>query len=105
MHQSSQRDEERVSSVNKGCTGHLSFCVCGLGLVYERQNESILTEWAFQEARKALIEPQTPVEEEVNQETKASENKEDKVSAEDGKTESGEMEREYMLLWLLFLVL
>lgn len=85
-------------------TGHLGFCVCGLGLVYERQNESILTEWAFQEARKALMEPQTPLEEEVNQERKESENKEDKVPAKDGKIDPGEMEREYMLLWLLFLV-
>lgn len=85
-------------------TGHLSVCVCRLGLVYERQDESILTEWAFQEARKALMEPQTPLEEEVNQGRKESEHKE-KVSAEDGKTDSGEMERESMLLWLLFLVL
>lgn len=76
----------------------ISFCVCGLGLVYERQNESILTEWAFQEARKALMDPQTPMEEEVNQERKESENKEDKVAAKGGKIESGEMEREYMLL-------
>ncbi|XP_029702607.1 cilia- and flagella-associated protein 70 isoform X2 [Takifugu rubripes] len=59
-----------------------------LGLVYERQNESILTEWAFQEARKALMEPQTPVEEEVNQDRKESENKEDRLPAEDGKIES-----------------
>lgn len=84
--------DEWVSSVNKGCTGHL--CVCGLGLIYEHQNESILAEWAFQEARKALMEQQTQMEEEVKQE---SDNKEDKVSPK-GKTELGEMGRGYLLL-------
>lgn len=74
-----------------GCAAHLCFCLCALGFIYTYQNEPVLTDWAFQEARKALTAQQ--MEEKVKQEINESENNTDEVSAKSGKTGSREMGR------------
>lgn len=97
------------------------FWVWWLGLIYERQNKSILTEWAFLEARKLKMaqeaKEQTPTEEEEEEEEEEEQQQQEEEEGEeekekkecekdkeeeeempkDGETKQGEMKKALVL--------
>lgn len=74
----------------------------GLGFIYDHQNEPILTDWAFKEARRALAAEQMQTEEKMKQEINESENNTDEAAAKSGKTKPCQMGSADVQLWQLF---